>query len=93
MAAMHLTSSNFDQEVLNSTIPYSWIWGPGAGPAVWWPIVEQIADEYERIKVGKVNVDRSRTLRTLWVMSIPTLLMSRTERCRQDRRCPAVLLR
>ncbi|MGI5878103.1 MAG: thioredoxin [Christensenellales bacterium] len=79
MAAMHLTSSNFDQEVLNSTIPvFVDLWAPWCGPCrMVGPIVEQIADEYEgRIKVGKVNVDEEPELaRRYGVMSIPTLLI------------------
>ena len=72
-----LTESNFDQEVLQSSLPVMVdFWAVWCGPCkVLSPIVEELSDEYkDKVKVGKVNVDENNNLAMRYnVMSIPTL--------------------
>ena len=76
MAVIHLTSDNFGTEVLNSDKPvlvdfYADWCGPCKMMA---PVVDQIAEENDDIKVGKINVDDEQDLAAKYgVMSIPTI--------------------
>ena len=76
MAVIQLTSDNFENEVLNSDKPvlvdfYADWCGPCKMMA---PVVEQIAEENDDIKVGKINVDDEQDLAAKYgVMSIPTI--------------------
>ena len=76
MAVIQLTSDNFETEVLNSDKPvlvdfYADWCGPCKMMA---PVVDQIAEENEDIKVGKINVDDEQDLAAKYgVMSIPTI--------------------
>ena len=74
-----ITSENFEQEVLNSSIPVLVdFWATWCGPCrMIAPIIEEIAKEYDgKIKVGKVNVDEQPELASQFnVMSIPTLVV------------------
>lgn len=77
MSEITLTSSNFETEVLNSTVPVLVdFWAVWCGPCrTVAPIIEELAKEYEgKIKVGKVNVDENNDLASRYgIMSIPTI--------------------
>ena len=79
MAEIKLTSTNFEQEVLNSDIPVLVdFWATWCGPCMMLaPVIEEIVKEHEgEIKVGKVNVDEEQGLAMQFgIMSIPTLML------------------
>ena len=73
-----VTSENFEAEVLNSEKPVLVdFWASWCGPCrMLSPIVDEIAEEVQTIKVGKVNVDEQQDLAGKFgVMSIPTLIL------------------
>ncbi len=76
MAVTVITKENFESEVLKSTKPVLLdFWASWCGPCrMLSPIVDEIAEENDNIKVGKVNVDEQPELaQALKVMSIPML--------------------
>ena len=78
MSVITLTKSNFQEEVLNSSKPVLVdFWASWCGPCrMVSPIVEEIAEERQDIKVGKVNVDEQPELASQFgIMSIPTLMV------------------
>lgn len=78
MSVLAITRQNFKQEVINSDKPVLIdFWAPWCGPCrVIGPIVEQVAEENDAVKVGKVNVDEQPELaQAFGVMSIPTLVV------------------
>ena len=78
MEVMKVTSSNFEEEVLNSDktvlIDFYADW---CGPCkMFSPIIESVAEENEDIKVVKIDVDNAQDLAIKYqVMSIPTIVV------------------
>ena len=73
-----VTSENFESEVLNSEKPVLVdFWASWCRPCrMLSPIVDEIAEEVQTIKIGKVNVDEQQDLAGKFgVMSIPTLIL------------------
>ena len=78
MSAMNISKKNFQEEVLNSHKKVLLdFWAPWCGPCrSVLPIVDEIAEEYDDIKVCKINVDEEIELASQYrVMSIPTLVV------------------
>jgi len=79
MAEVHLTQSNWEEEVLNSDIPVLVdFWAPWCGPCrMVAPVVSEIAEEYKgKLKVGKLNTDEEPEIAVRYgIMSIPTLMI------------------
>ena len=78
MKVLHINKDNFHNEVLNSDKPVlldffaSWC-GPCRMVA---PILDEIAEEREDIKVCKVDIDEQPELASRYrVMSVPTLMV------------------
>ena len=78
MKVLHINKDNFHKEVLNSEKPVlldffaSW-----CGPCrMVGPILDEIAEEREDIKVCKVDIDEQPELASRYrVMSVPTLMV------------------
>lgn len=79
MAAMKITTDNFEEVVLKSEVPVLIdFWATWCGPCqMQGPVVEQASEELkESAKVGKVNVDEEGALaQQFGVMSIPTIIV------------------
>ena len=78
MAYINGNQHNFQEEVLLSEKPVLVdFWASWCGPCrMVAPIVEEIAEELEHIKVVKVNVDEEPELAARYqIMSIPTLMV------------------
>ena len=76
MSAILVNKNNFQEEVLNSDKPVLVdFWAPWCGSCrMVLPIIEEIAEENEDIKVVKINVDEDPELANQFgVMTIPTL--------------------
>lgn len=76
MAAITLTLDNFEEEVLNSKEPVLVdFWAPWCGPCrMLSPIVDQVAEATEGVKIGKVNVVEQEELADRYsIMSVPAL--------------------
>ncbi len=78
MSATHVTTDQFDAEVLQSSVPALVdFWAVWCGPCkAIAPHVDAISQEYaDRVKVVKVNVDEEPELALRYgIQSIPTLL-------------------
>lgn len=78
MAEITITKSNFESEVLSSDKPVLvYFWASWCGPCrMLAPVVAQIADARDDVKVGKINVDEQPELAARYsVSSIPTVLV------------------
>ncbi len=78
MSVIQITKENFESEVLNSSKPVLLdFYADWCGPCrMVGPIVEEIAEENDDIKVGKINVEQQSELAAKYrVMSIPTLVV------------------
>ena len=80
MSAIKISKSNFNEEVLNSDRPVLLdFWASWCGPCrMVGPILDEIAEEREDIKVCKVNIDEEPELANEYqIMSIPSLMVVR----------------
>ena len=78
MEILKVNSQNFEEEVLKSEKPVLVdFYADWCGPCkMLSPIIDQVAEENEDIKVVKVNVDDAQDLAMKYqVMSIPTLVV------------------
>lgn len=74
MAAVHVDSKNFEEEVLRSNVPVLVdFWAVWCGPCqMMGPVIEQLSEERKDIKFCKVNVDDCQDLADKYeIMSIP----------------------
>ena len=75
---LKLTDSNFEEEVLNSSIPVIIdFYADWCGPCkVMSPIIDELAGDHEgKVKIGKINTDENEEIVSKYhVMSIPTFL-------------------
>lgn len=78
MSVLKITSDNFNEEVLNSDkttiVDFYADW---CGPCkMMSPIIDNIAEENDSVKVGKLNVDETQDIAESYnVMSIPTIII------------------
>ena len=80
MPEIILTESNFEQEVLKSSVPvFVDFWAVWCGPCrMTRPAVEELGEEYDasKVKIASVNVDDHRKLAEKYgIMSIPTFML------------------
>ncbi|MBP3489187.1 MAG: thioredoxin [Roseburia sp.] len=78
MAALHVTTATFENEVLKSEKPVLVdFWASWCGPCqMLLPVIEELADEVTDAKICKVNVDEEPELAQRYkVMTIPTLMV------------------
>ena len=78
MSTLKITDENFEEEVLKSdkTVIVDF-YADWCGPCkMQSPIIEELANENQNIKVGKLNVDENPDTAVKYdVMSIPTILI------------------
>lgn len=78
MSVYTITKDNFEQEVLKADKPVLVdFWAEWCGPCrMLSPVVDQVAEENDAIKVGKINIDEQPDLAMKFgVMTIPTLMV------------------
>ena len=80
MSAIKINKNNFNEEVLRSDKPVLLdFWASWCGPCrMVAPILDEIAEEREDIKVCKINIDEEPELASEYqIMSIPSLMVVR----------------
>ena len=78
MSVLHITKENFEAEVLKSEKPVLLdFFATWCGPCrMVGPILDEIAEEREDIKVCKVDIDEQPELASRFrIMSVPTLMV------------------
>ena len=78
MGVVTITKENFEAEVVGAKVPVVIdFWASWCGPCqMVSPVIEQIGEENDSIRVGKVNVDEQGELTMQFrVVSIPTLVV------------------
>lgn len=78
MSVLDVTAENFEEEVLKSEKPVLVdFYADWCGPCkMLSPIIDQVANENEDIKVCRINIDNEESLAVQYgIMSIPTLLV------------------
>ncbi len=78
MAVIEITDKNFEEEVLHSDKPVLLdFWASWCMPCkMLSPVIEEISEEDDSIKVGKINIDEQPELRDKFrIMSIPTIMV------------------
>lgn len=78
MAVIEINKDNFKSEVQDSNVPVLLdFWAEWCAPCrMLSPVVDEVAEERDDIKVGKINVDEQGELAVQFkVMSIPTLIV------------------
>ena len=79
MAIVHITSQNFKEEVLQSSVPVLGdFWAPWCGPCrMLAPVLEELDQDLGgKVKIGKINIDDEMDLAAQFqVASIHTLIL------------------
>ena len=76
MALIHFNESTFYEALNSKELMMVDFWATWCGPCkMLGPVIEQLAEEYEDITIGKVDVDECPALAQRYgIMSVPTVL-------------------